>query len=700
MPDTPLIASLQKITAGEVSVADLIEAANALVAQGRPSEAEQLYRVWIGFNADNPGRFAAYYNCASLPLGPERRASAIEALEKAIEINPDFIPARINLGGQYERAGDPDRAIATWQAALERVTAVTGQAVLHKLTTLKQISRVLIDHQRSAAAEVFLQACLELDPTQRDAVEQYIGLRLAQCRWPVVAPWEGVDRKTLMTRFSPLSMAVFTDDPLLQLACSARYIEQTQGENVADGPSDRRDAPIDLDGRRLRIGYVSSDLRDHAIGYLMAELFELHDKAKVEVFAYYCGPKAEGGINARIRAAVDHWCDLDALSDDEAAARIAADGIDILVDVNGHTKFARTAIFARRPAPVIVNWLGFPGSMGSPFHQYIIADDWIVPPESEIYYAEKVLRLPCYQSNDRKRAIVEERPKRADAGLPEDAFVFCCFNGAQKIGRFTMLRWIEILKRTPNSVLWLLDSDEETNQRLRGFAEGVGIDPSRIVFAQKLANAWHLARYPLADLFLDTAPYGAHTTASDALWMGVPVLTFSGRSFASRVCGSLVRAAGLPELIARDAADFVEKAVALAEDPSAVAALRAKLEANRGACDLFDMDKLVARLEGLYREMAETHARGQTPRPDLDNLAHYLEVGVEFDPEAADPMAVAGYHEAYKAGLKRRHRSFPIRPDRRLWTEADIAAADTAPPAPAKRAKAREPAAEPLKVPA
>jgi predicted O-linked N-acetylglucosamine transferase (SPINDLY family) len=459
----------------------------------------------------------------------------------------------------------------------------------------------------------------------------------------------------------------------LQLASADRYVRLSAFEGPQSPDSDRRHAAIDLGARRLRVGYVSSDLRDHAIGYLMAELFELHHKNDVEVFAYYCGPDSKSALTARIKVAVEHWTDIRSLSDDEAARKIAADGIDILVDVNGHTRDSRTGVFARRPAPVQVNWLGYPGTMGTPYHHYIIADDWIIPQGSEIYYSEKVVRLPCYQPNDRKRVVAAEHPTRHDAGLPDGAFVFCCFNGTHKIGRFTFERWLEILKRVPDSVLWLLDTSVETKTRLGEFAERKGVSRARLVFAPKQHNPLHLARYPLADLFLDTAPYGAHTTASDALWMGVPVLTLSGRSFASRVCGSLVRAAGLSDLVFTRPQDYVERAVALGNNRSEIEAYKRKLETGGDTCRLFDTDMLVSRLEDLYRTMCSDHQKGRVPQPDFANLDFYLEAGIDHDHENQEVLAIADYHGLYKAKLARLHLARPMRADERLWTAKEIA---------------------------
>jgi predicted O-linked N-acetylglucosamine transferase (SPINDLY family) len=665
-------SAVQAITEARSSLADVINATHLLNAAGRRDQAVQVYKIWIVFNREHPQLYIAYFNCSSAQGESGDLEGAIASLNSAIALHPDFYPAYINLGGLLERSGAVDQGVLQWQTMVERLGAITGAATEHKLTAIKQMGRVLIDNRRSASAEAWLRQALEIRADQRDVLEQYVALRLTQCKWPAVVPWDGVERKTLMMGVSPLSMAAYTDDPLLQLAAAKRYVEAAVNETQDAPDADRRDAAIDLSERRIRVGYVSSDLREHAIGYLMAELFEIHDKTKVEVFAYYCGKDPQGDLNARIRAAVEHWVDINDMDDAAAARRVAADGIDILVDVNGLTRHARTAVFARRPAPVQVNWLGFPGSMGSPYHQYIIADDFIIPVESEIYYSEKVIRLPCYQPNDRKR-LVAEKPTREAVGLPEDAFVFCCFNGAQKFTRFHFDRWMEILRRAPASVLWLLDGEPDINERLLAHAEANGVARERIVFAPKQANAHHLARYALADIFLDTSPYGAHTTASDALWMGVPVLTLAGRAFASRVCGSLVSAAGLPELVCDSPEAYVELAVGLAGNPEGVAGLKAKLEAGRGTCDLFNMEKLTASLEGLYADMCKAHQKGVRIRPDLTNLDLYLSVGAEENQDVRETGMIADYHGLYREKFAARHKARPIPADSRIWSKDDAA---------------------------
>ncbi|MDB5443205.1 MAG: N-acetylglucosamine transferase [Phenylobacterium sp.] len=681
------VATLQRVTTAEVGLPELITEAARLCGAGQVTLAQQLYRVWLNFNGAHPQRFVALFNCAVLSSQMGDLAGARDELSAAIAVHPDFVPAYVNLGGVLERMGAPAAALEQWNAVLARLAPISGSAVQHKLTALKQIAKVSGERQDLETAEQAMGESLDIQPQQRDVIEQYVAVRLGQCKWPVAEPRDVLDRQSIVGAMHPLSVAAYTDDPLLQLAAAALYVEQSVHEEPGGG-ADRRHAPIDLKGRPLRVGYVSSDLRDHAVGYLMAELFELHDRAKVEVFAYYCGIAAKDGLQTRIRASIENWREIRDLSDEAAAQLIADDEIDILVDVNGHTRDARTSIFARRPAPIQVNWLGYPGTMGTPYHHYIVGDEWVTPPETELYYSEKVLRLPCYQPNDRKRVVEASRPTRAQAGLPEDAFVFCCFNGSQKITRFTYLRWLRILKAVPGSVLWLLDSTPATHERLAAFAEAEGVERARLIFAPKLANAYHLARYPLADLFLDTAPYGAHTTASDALWMGVPMITISGRAFASRVCGSLVRAAGLPELVCDNEEDYVALAVALAADRPRVSGLKARLQATRDSCDLFNMEKLVSRLEGLYREMALDHQAGRLPVPELTNLEAYMAVGCDLDHEGRDLMLADDYDEIYRAGLMRRHLVRPLKPDVRLWTEEPVIEPIAARPPRAKRARA------------
>lgn len=649
---------------GGLGVMDLIRAAETLKRSGELAAVSALYGSWINDNPDDPLLHAVLFNYAVTLADAGDLDRARACLERSIERAPDFMPAHINLGRVLERQGQVGAAVTRWSEVVAKLAAVNGTSISHKTTALNQIARTLEAAGRDEAAEEMLRQSLDIDPHQREVAQHFTALRQRTCEWPVVVPTERVSRRHLMTGLSPLSAAAYSDDPVFQLALAHHYNAVDVG--LPAGALTRWPKAANRDGR-LRIGYLSSDLREHAVGHLMAEVFGLHDRSKVEIFAYYCGPRAADPLHLAYRAGADHWRDVTDLDDATAARTIADDGIHILVDVNGYTREGRTKLVALRPAPIIVNWLGYPGTLASPYHHYVVADDWIIPPDHEIYYSEKVLRLPCYQPNNRDRVVAAERPSRAEAGLPEDGVVFCSFNGTHKITRFTFDRWLDVLTRVPGSVLWLLTGADGTNDRLKAHAAAHGVAPERLVFAPKVANPLHLARYPLADLFLDNTPYGAHTTASDALWCGVPVLTWSGRCFAARVCGSLVRAAGLPELVVDTPEAYVETAVALGHDRARLADLRRRLDEGRESCVLFDMPLLVGRLEGLYEEMWADLAAGRLPEPDLTNLDASLDVAVDFDHEAVEVGAIPDYRGWWRERLAARHRLRPLLPDRRLF---------------------------------
>jgi predicted O-linked N-acetylglucosamine transferase (SPINDLY family) len=665
MTQEVFLSAVKALTEGSLSLQELFGTAETLHRAGQAEQARQLYHLWIGLNPGHPLLYAAHFNQAVTLSAAGRPDLARDSLERAVELNPDFYPAYINLGGVNEALGAADSAVEAWNRLTIRLSAVTGHAVRMKASALKQIARVLEERGQTATAEDVLRQSLELDPAQRENAEHLLASRMVLCRWPVVAPFEGMDREAQMRAFSPLSLAAYTDDPLFHLASSREHAAAQYGRRI---PALPEVTPAERAGReRLRIGYLSSDLKAHAVGYLIAEVFGLHDRTKVETFAYYCGPAGEDPLKQRIRAGLDHWTDITALDDEAAARTIRADGIDILVDLNGHTKGARTRLVGMRPAPINVNWLGYPGTMGTPYHHYIIADEWIIPPGREMYCSEQVARLPCYQANDRRRVVSPHAPTRAQAGLPDHGVVYCCFNSQQKISRLMFERWLAILAAVPGSLLWLLEAPAEVRERLWDHAGRFGIGRERIVFAPRLASPDHLARLPLADLFLDTFPYGAHTTASDALWMGVPILTLSGHSFASRVGGSLLRSAGLPELVCIDPEQYVETAIALGREPGRLNACREQLRAARPTAPMFDTELLVHRLEGLYAGMWADFMEGRLPRPDLRNLDVYLEVGAAHPAETVDFASEEDYLERWRHGLAELDRLCPVPPDGRMW---------------------------------
>jgi predicted O-linked N-acetylglucosamine transferase (SPINDLY family) len=366
---------------------------------------------------------------------------------------------------------------------------------------------------------------------------------------------------------------------------------------------------------RLKLGYLSADFHQHATAYLIAELFELHDRTRFEIWAYSYGADDGSALRQRLVRACDRFTDIGSSSYEAAARQIYADGIDVLVDLKGYTRGARTQILALRPAPIQVNYLGFPGTLGADFVDYIITDRFITPPDQEPFFTEQLVYLPdCYQANDRQRPIAEQTPTRRECSLPETGFVFCCFNNTYKITPEVFTIWMRLLQKLPDSVLWLLEANPAVATNLRREAAARGVALERLVFAPRMSLAEHLARHCRADLFLDTLPVTAHTTGSDALWAGLPVLTCAGETFASRVAGSLLTAIGLPELITHSLAEYEARALHLAVHPNELAALRERLAQNRLTAPLFDTPRFTRHLETAYRMMWEIYLKGEPPR--------------------------------------------------------------------------------------
>ena len=668
-PMQPLAVMVEHARMRRLSVQDLFSFAENRGASGQRQEAIELYKAWIAFNEVHPFLHLVYFNYAVTLRQAGDITGSINALTACLKIDPKFGQAHINLGRAFEDSGLAALAIEQWRKLLDVTAESTAEKVLHRLMALQHIGRVMENANLLEDAETALWQAMELRPDKSESAQHWTAIRQRACKWPILTPSEHVSLRHLIDGLSPLSLACFADDPIFQLAKAYRYNKSLAGRPDTQGFPRKAVARKLGTGQRLRVGYVSSDLRDHAVGFALRDVLELHDKTSVEIFAYYCGdPVINDATQNRMKAAIDCWRDIAALTDEDAARQIAADDIDILIDVNGYTKHARTRIFAYRPAPVIVNFCGYPGTMGSPFHQYMIADEHIVPAESEIYYTEKVLRIACNQPIDRKREIAKT-PYRAEAGLPEGAFVFACFNGMQKITEATFAQWMKILKATPGSVLWLLGASDDVDQRLRTFAEAAGVMPDRLIFAPKAPNAQHLARIAVADLFLDTFPYGAHSTAGDALTMGLPVLTVPGKSFASRFCASIVHAAGVPELICKDPDHYVEQAIAFANAPKTLLKIRKALQDQRETSVLRDIPGLARRLEALFWQMQDEAERGETPVPDLRNLDLYYELGAELVQSNIVYCDERTYRQRYLEKLARYHDYAPIPYDNRLWTE-------------------------------
>jgi protein O-GlcNAc transferase len=434
-----------------------------------------------------------------------------------------------------------------------------------------------------------------------------------QRRWD----WGGLpeQRQFLLDRLTarqytanPFALLGICDDPALHQIAARAYTRETLPRFPVAQP------PPATPRDKLRIGYFSADFHDHATMHLMAGVLECHDRDAFEIHAFSYGPEIEDAMRARARATVDHFHECARMPDGAIIAASRKAGIDIAVDLKGYTQDARLAPFAARLAPLQVSYLGYPGTIGGDFLDYILADATVLPMDQQRLYDEKIIHLPdSYQANDDRRAIAPVTPSRVEAGLPENGFVYCCFNNAYKITPEIFACWMRILTAVPGSVLWLLNNEADAMARLCGVAEAQGIDPARLVFGPSLPSAQHLARHRLADLFLDTLPYNAHTTASDALWAGLPVLTQLGQAFAGRVAASLLKAIGLPEMITRDAAEYEALAIALGRDPARIAALKAKLAAAIPTAPLFDTPRFTRHLEAAYRLMWQRHVEGKAP---------------------------------------------------------------------------------------
>jgi predicted O-linked N-acetylglucosamine transferase (SPINDLY family) len=623
--NSPLGTVMALAVQGALSIGDLFSAAGVLQESGQLPAAIALYEAWIT-HTPSPLVYAACFNLAVMLSQAGNDAAAEQVLLKAIALNPHFIEARLNLGTLLERGGRPEEALAMWQSILGPGIEpdIKTNPALH-VQTLNNIGRLLEIRKRYPEAEAMLARSLHVDPQQSHVMTHWVHLRQKQCAWPVYSGLEHISMATMLEGTSALAMLSASADPAQQLAAARRFVHEKVNAAVAP-----LTGAHGYGHSRLRIGYLSSDFCSHAVSILTAELYELHDRSKFEVYAFSWSREDGSPIRARVVKAMDHYIRIDALTDEQAARTIRAHEIDILVDLHGLTLGARPNILAFRPAPVQLTYLGFPGSTALPGVDYVLADEFLITPEMTAHFTEKPLYLDCFQINDRQRAIAP-KPTRASVSLPDDAFVFCSFNNNFKFTPELFAVWMNILRRVPNSVLWLVADYPEVRENLWRHAEQAGIDRQRLIFNTRAVPAEYLARYQLADLFLDTYPFNAGTTASDALWAGLPLLTCAGQTFSSRMAGSLLRAVDLAQLITDDFAAYEEKAVELANQPHRIAAMKRQLVANRLTCALFDSPRFVRNLESVLQQVAKPAA------PRLAAPAHAVHPSEQ---PAAEPVRI------------------------------------------------------------
>jgi predicted O-linked N-acetylglucosamine transferase (SPINDLY family) len=549
---------------GTVSFVELVGALEAIAASPDRGVAIQLYNAWIRANPDPlQPRFAAWFNLGAELTRAGNPADAMIAYQNALAFKPDFHPAAANLGLQLEAQGQTESALQVWARALQSNEART--------TLINHRARLLEQSGRLDEAERELHTSLATDKAQPDAIQHWVHLRQKMCRWPVFAGQSlGLTDSDLLADCGPLAALSLTDRVTAQTEITARWIAR----KTAPAP-ERLSPPQGYRHDRIRIGYMSSDFGRHAMGYLIAELFERHDRSRFTVHGYALGHDDGSDIRARIVAAFDRFTPLQGLSDELAARVIAADEIDILVDLNGLTAGARPQILRWRPAPVQATYLGFIGPVPLPELDYLFCDDYVVPAEIASAYQPAPLPIATnYQANDSRRVIGHPTSRQA-AGLPDGAFVFCCFSNHYKVTQEMFAAWMAILARVDGAVLWLAADNAWSRDNLKAEAARHGIDPARLIFAERVDPASYIARLSLADLFLDTFPYNAGTIASDAIRMRLPLLTLSGESFASRMAARLLEAAGATPGITNSLAEYVERAAALGADPAQYAAYRA-----------------------------------------------------------------------------------------------------------------------------
>jgi protein O-GlcNAc transferase len=544
-----------------------------LAALGRHAEAMSSFDRVI---AGKPGFAPAYVSRAKALFALGRRDEALRGVDVAIEIDPDLAEAWLGRGHCLNALRRYDEAFAAYDTAM----------------------RLNPDLDFAAGARLYS--------------------KLHLCDWRNLAT-EAADIVTAIGKgkasSEPFAFLAISSAAADQLACARRYVRSRpvfpplwRGEIYAHD--------------RIRVAYLSADFHDHATAALTTGLFEQHDRSKFDVIGLSYGPDDASPVRQRLTRAFPSFLDVRHDSDQAIAELVRRLEVDVVVDLKGFTADSRIDVLARRAAPIQVNYLGYPGTMGADYSDYVLADATVIPEDQCAFFTEQVVWLPdCYQINDDKRVVAERTPTRRDCGLPEDAFVFCCFNNTYKIGPSVFDIWMRLLKETENSVLWLFDGNSPSaaqlcRDNLRREAESRGVAATRLVFAERTPMADHLARQRLADLFLDTLPYNAHTTASDALWAGLPVLTRLGETFAGRVAASLLKAVGLEELITHASGEYEALALKLARDASYLASIKEKLARNRTTAPLFDTARATRHIEAAYTMMWQRYQAGEPAKPE------------------------------------------------------------------------------------
>ncbi len=552
-----------------------------------------------------PGSADTYYNLGTALQELKRLDEAVASYEQAIELKPGYAVAFNNRGNALKELSRPDEALASFERAIalqpDHAEAYSNRG--NALEELKRPDEALASYEQA----------IQLKPDLEYLYGAWLHAKTMLCDWTdvenqtaeLLARIKNKDKATL-----PFPVLMLTSSLPLQRKAAEIWANDKCPASLALPKLTRRART-----EKIRIGYFSPDFRDHPVAFLTAELFETHDRSRFELTAFSFGPNTNDEMRRRIEAAFDHFVDVRAFSAKDAALLSRKLEIDIAVDLSGFTHNSRPEVFAMRAAPLQVGYLGYPGTMGVDYIDYLIADRIVIPDASQQHYSEKIAYLPnSFQVNDGRRAIADRAFSREELGLPRTEFVFCCFNNSGKITPGTFDGWMRILKQVDGSVLWLSEGNLSVVSNLRKETEARGVSGERLVFARRMPPlAEHLARYRAADLFLDTLPYNAHATASDALWAGLPVLTRTAESFASRVAASLLNAIDLPELIAATQDEYETLAIELATNPERLKESKKKLERNRLIAPLFNTKLFTRHIEAAFTQMYERHQAGLPP---------------------------------------------------------------------------------------
>jgi predicted O-linked N-acetylglucosamine transferase (SPINDLY family) len=565
----------------------------ALQQEGRFEEAERHYRRAL---EQEPALVEANANLADLLRLRHRDADAAAWYARAAALNPNVATVWLNLGVCQHRTGE----LANARASFERALALKPddpQILVNLATTLNA-------GQRCAEALPLVEKAAALDPASAAALNLLLYVRQQICDWRDLDGLFEAQRASLRRPdappVAPHNLLALPYTPAELLDAARKWVAR----EIRVGHAATPPRPTPIDGK-LRIAYLGPDFRTHPLANLLTGVIEEHDRSRFEVFGYSLGPDDGSASRARFAAAFDRFIDVRAESFDATAQRIRDDRIAVLLDTSGFVVHARPEILALRPAPIQINCIGFAGTLGADFYDYILTDRFVSPPEQQANFAERFMYLPhCYLPGDARRPLGPS-PSRGECGLPESGFVFCCFNASYKILPPVFEVWMRLLHQLPGSVLWLLETSPTATHNLRREAELRGVSAQRLVFAPRVPLPEHLARHAAADLFLDTLPYNAHTTANDALFAGLPVLTCAGETFAGRVSASQLRAVGLPELVTHDLAAYEALALALARQPDLLAGYRARLRNNRDTEKLFDVQAYTRALEALLEAACE-----------------------------------------------------------------------------------------------